>query len=410
MRKRFLFIFLAFLWLLTSCSHESAPVPLPEIGYDDDGMITKKGKRIFILGTYYLPQGEDSYHLAAQCGYNLVRVAENRSELDQAHAQGLDAWISIGSVESANFAAAKSRYAERINKLKDHPALLFWEMEDEPAWRWNLADCRISAEDLRKSYQVIKENDAKHLVYTNHAPTNLISTLQRYNTATDIVACDIYPIIPRGIRLTYALFPDGMQGDLLNTYPSQVGEYTDKMRQVAGQGRPLFMVLQGFAWEMLRKEGDRDSQMIQYPSYHETRFMAIQAIIHGANGLIYWGTGYTPQPSPFWSDLTAVTRELAALQPVLASRSVAMTLKKEYLEVGHSADAGVEIAVKTVDGNTFLLAVNADKNPVHLKLSGLQPFRSATVLTENRKVSIDDGTLVELFTPFATHIYRLEKY
>ncbi|NLP09017.1 hypothetical protein GX408_01335, partial [bacterium] len=307
------------------------------------------------------------------------------------------------------FDSGRAAYGERINRLKDHPALLFWEMEDEPAWRWNSAEARIPAEDLQKSYAVLKENDPHHLVYTNHAPTNLISTLQRYNEATDIVACDIYPIIPPGIRITYALFPDGMQGDLLNTYPSQIGEYTDKMRTVAGSGRPVFMVLQGFSWEMLRQPVDRDSLMIRYPTYHESRFMAYQAIVHGANGIIYWGTAYTPQPSPFWSDLQAVTQELAAMQPVLASRTMQLPLTKDYVELGHSVDRGVEIMAKSVDGITYLLTVNADKNPLHLRLGGLKDYGRAFVLREDKELPIEQGVLQILYEPFDTKIFKLEK-
>jgi len=407
--RRFILRWLVAAALIFSCSPEPTSVPSPPIGYDDDGMITKKGRRIFIIGSYYLPKGDDGFRQAAACGYNLVRVGEKRSELDQAQAHGLDAWISIGSIPPAQFDSGRVAYGERINRLKDHPALLFWEMEDEPAWRWNSAEARIAAEDLQKSYAVLKENDPHHLVYTNHAPTNLISTLERYNRATDIVACDIYPIIPAGIRITYALFPDGMQGDLLNTYPSQVGDYTDKMRKVAGSGRPVFMVLQGFSWEMLRQATDRDSQMIRYPTYHESRFMAYQAIVHGANGIIHWGTAYTPQPSPFWSDLQAVTAELAAMQPVLASRTVQLPLTKEYVELGHSVDRGVEVIVKSVNGVAYLLTVNADMNPLHLRLGGLNGYGRARVLMEEKELPIERGVLQVLYEPFATKIFKLEK-
>jgi hypothetical protein len=395
--------------LFVYCSSERGSTSLQEIGYDDDGMITRKGQRVFIIGSYYLPKGEDSYRILSESGYNLIRVGEKQDELDQAQAHGLNAWVSIGSMDPSGSAATGAAYRERIRRLKDHPALLCWEMEDEPAWRWNSADCRVKPDDLIKSYQAIKLEDPKHLVYMNHAPTNLVSTLQRYNASTDIVACDIYPVIPGGIRTSFALFPDGMQGDLLNIYPSQVGAYTDKMRAVAGAGRTLFMVLQGFAWEMLREKTERDSVMIKYPNYEESRFMAFNAIIHGANGIIYWGTAYTPQPSLFWSDLKAVTIELAGLQQILASRTIDLSLKKVYHELGHSVDVGVEILAKSVSGVTYLLTANADKNPIRVGLSGLRGFQTAAVLSERRKVRIVEGVLTDDYAPFAVHIYQLEK-
>jgi len=407
--KLALIILTIFLSMLIACTPGQSPKSVSGLSFDDDGMLIKDGKRTFIVGSYYLPKSDDPYKNMAELGYNLIRVEAKQSELDQAQANGLAVWISIGSIDPANFDKGSQAYRQRIRAHKDHPALLFWEMEDEPAWRWNSAESRVKPEDLIKSYRVIKAEDAKHLVYMNHAPTNLVSTLQKYNPANDIVACDIYPVIPRGIRLTYALFPDGMQGDLLNTYISQVGEYTDKMRAVAGKGKPVFMVLQGFAWEMLREAKDREERMVQYPNYHETRFMAYNAIIHGANGIIYWGTYYTPQPSPFWTNLAAVTKELGSMQEVLAARAIDLPLTKEYHELGHSTDAGVEILAKSVGGTTYLLTANADKNPVQVSLHGLRGFTSATVLSEGRQVKLQGGALTDYYAAFAVHVYKLEK-
>src|SRR5207253_6798906 len=88
--------------------------------------------------------------------------------------------------------------------------------------------------------KLIQSLDPNRLFYLNHSPTNLVSTLRRYNAGTDVVATDVYPVIPRGIRNQYALWPDGQQGDLLNESISQVGQYTEKMRQVAGPAKPVF--------------------------------------------------------------------------------------------------------------------------------------------------------------------------
>ena len=67
------------------------------------------------------------------------------------------------------------------------------------------------------------------------------------------------------------------------------------------------------------------------------------------------------------------------------------------------------MAAKSVNGEVYLLTVNADKNPVHLRLSGLQGFASAQVLPENRRIEIQDGAITERYEPFATLIYKLEK-
>jgi hypothetical protein len=148
-----------------------------------------------------------------------------------------------------------------------------------------------------------------------------VSTLQQYNPGGDILGTDIYPVIPHGIREQYALWPDGRQGDLLNSHISQVGQYMDKLRQVAGPSRTAVMVLQAFAWENLR-ERDRNPRMVLYPTRAQLRFMACQSIVHGVNGLIWWGLRHTPPAAPIWDDLAAVTRELRTLDRELAGERV----------------------------------------------------------------------------------------
>ena len=288
--------------------------------YDTDGMLIINNKRKFIIGSYHLPKTPQPYKELAKNGYNYTRVKAEKTELDSAHAYNIMTWISTGSIKNENSNEDIERISNLINRFKEHPSLLCWEMEDEPAFTWNSAKPRILPEGLIETYHLIKLEDPKHLIYTNHGPVNLISTLQKYNSSTDIVACDVYPVIPYGIKPSYALYPDGLQGDLLNPYISQVGEYADKMQKVVNNSKPVFMVLQAFSWEMLKKQEERDTAMILYPSYKESRFMAYNAIVHGASGILYWGSSYTPQPSPFMDNLNEVTKELADLQGQLSIR------------------------------------------------------------------------------------------
>jgi len=379
------------------------------VTYDSDGMLRIEGARRFVLGAYGIPGGlspTEGLESLARAGFSLVRVGADEGSLDGAHTAGLRAWVSVGALDPED--PTRRQAIERtVTRLRDYPALLFWETVDEPAWTWLSAEARVRPEPLVATYGLLHSLDPHHLVYLNHAPTNLVSTLRAYAAATDITACDIYPVIPRGIRPQYALFPDGMQGDLLNTYVSQVGEYTDKMHRVAGPGRPVFMVLQAFAWEMLRDEDDRDQQMILYPTYEETRFMAYQAIIHGASGILYWGLHRTPHDAPFWEALQRTVRELAALLDVLSARSLRTPLGTVYHELGHSVDRGVEVLAKEHDGRMYLLACNADKNPVRVTISRLGGADSAEVIGEGRTVAVDTRGLTDDFAPFDVHVYAL---
>ena len=379
-----------------------------KINCDQDGMLVINGKRTFIIGSYYLPKTPAPFKELSVNGYNYIHVNADQQQLDSAQSNGLRTWLSTGSIKN-NDPKDIARITDLIVKFKNHPSLLFWEMEDEPAFTWNSAEPRIKPEPLIETYRLIKQNDPEHLVITNHGPVNLISTLQKYNPTTDVLACDVYPVIPAGIKPDYALHPDGLQGDFLNTSISQVGEYVDKMKKVAEGKKPVFMVLQGFAWEMLKPEAERNKQMIKYPTYEESRFMAFNAIVHGATGIIYWGTDFTPQPSAFISDLNRVTQELAGLQEVISAKNEKLSLETEYHELGYSVDAGVEFITKRANGKLFLITVNSDKNPVKITFSNLKNYKSVRVLSENRIVELTVGNLTDNYNPFEVHIYELQK-
>lgn len=344
------------------------------IRIEPDGMPAIAGKREFILGLYQLPKIPDAWKAAREAGFQLVHTRADAGELDAAREHGMYAWLTTG--------AAEDRIRKTVAIGKDHPALLFWETEDEPSFAWKKPrELRTPPEKIIAAYALIKQLDPAHPVYLNHAPTNLEATLRRYNPGCDIVATDIYPVVPHGIRELFALWPDGRQGDFLNTSVSQVGQYTDKMRRVAGSRRALFMVLQAFAWETLRKQ-DQDPRMILYPTRAQTRFMAYQAIVHGANGLLWWGISYAPGDAPMWTDLCAVVRELAEMRRELALPRRPLALQIKYHDTGHSLDRGIEYIAK----GPLLILVNADGNPVEATVGGI-------------------GRLE--FEPFGVHIRRI---
>ena len=174
----------------------------------------------------------------------------------------------------------------------------------------------------------------------------------------------------------------------MNTSISQVGPYVDKMRQVAGPARGVWMVLQGFAWEMLR-EKQRDPKMIRYPTLTETKFMAYQAIVHGATGLLWWGLYRTPRESGLWESIAATARELKRFTAELAARPVHMDVKIEYRDTGHSLDRGIEWIGKPSGNSAILIAVNADKNPVEATMS-IGAWRKS-----------------ETFEPFGARVWRV---
>ena len=379
----------------------------PAVRSDRDGMLRVRGKREFILGAYQVPKGDGLLREASEAGFNLINRPATRAAYDEARSLGLWGWSALGSLPPTNRADAEKRMRETIVALRDHPALLFWETEDEPTFVWKEpTKIRTSAEQINATAACIRTHDPAHPLYLNQSPTNLVSTLQTYNPAADIVATDIYPVIPRGIREMYALWSDGRQGDLLNDTISQVGQYADKMRAVAGAHRAVFTVLQAFAWETLR-ETDRDPAMVLYPALAQLRFMAWQSVVHGVNGLIWWGLAYTPADAPLWNDLKTVVRELAQVRNALAAPTVKLPLKLTYHDTGHSLDRGIEWLAKPLGHETLLIAVNADSNPVDVTFDGLKRFHRVESRSATTSFAWANGRLREQFEPFGTRVWTL---
>ena len=123
--------------------------------YDEDGMLVINDKRTFIIGSYHHPECIRPFEELANQGYNYARVKADEAELDSAQAHNLMTWMITGSIKSENRSADKKRIALLVNKFKNHPSLLCWEMEDEPAFTWNSADSRIKPEQLNDTYQLI---------------------------------------------------------------------------------------------------------------------------------------------------------------------------------------------------------------------------------------------------------------
>jgi len=386
------------------------------VAYDDDGMITVNGKRTLIIGSYMVGNKYTApkptlelYEELADAGFNVVHASG--ANMDLAHQAGLYTWVSVGAIDLEDRDASSARVRGAVEAVRDHPSLLYIETIDEPAWTWMEAGARVPPEVFAETYPIIKRAAPNHLLYMNHAPTNLVSTMHEYNSGTDVVAMDIYPVNPGGLAHLYALFEDGHQGDLNNTYISQVGDYVDKMRRVTGPHRPLLMVLQGFAWEMLVDETkfERREEKILYPTYNQTRFMAYQALIKGANGIVYWGTYYTPQPSDCWTGIKRVTRELADLAGPLTERDADIEPLLEYIEVGHSVDDGVQMRAKAHGDKLYLFTCNADKHLNKATISNVGDWTTCRVLDEDRTVPVEDGAFTDTWKRFDVHVYELSR-
>lgn len=266
----------------------------------------------------------------------------------------------------------------------------------------NLSNAPARAEKLGKGmiegYQFLKQADPNHPIWMNHAPRNSIDQLAFFNQGADIAGCDIYPV------------PLGGTGhsDLGDRTLACVGAYTRRM-QDAAPGKPVWMVLQGFGWADLNETaGAKDREKMRKPTLEETRFMAYDAIVNGARGILYWGTAYMGDAPVFWQELRSVVSELNALQPVLSARDAQLDIQIELAETWGSLDRVVRVLPKQVGDQVFLIVVNEWCDPLRYTLSGLNSLNgtaykdAATGLT----VTVKEGALTLPIRAYGVHVLQ----
>jgi hypothetical protein len=383
------------------------------------GFLEKDGKPIFVVGAYIAPKGADPTTLAAM-GFNLLRVGSAKEEWDACQQAGLMTWFPLDlDFSPDNVAAKEQALKQAVESFKNHPALLFWESNDEPAWSDDVPEkIRVAHEPLIRGYNYLKSLDDSHPVYLNHAPRNTIETLRNYNPAADILCVDVYPVIPPLLKRMYAIiapnFPAGIarQTDLPDTSPACVGDYVDKMKQVAYPGQPVFVVLQGFSWESLRSAEERDTGLMVTPSYQQLRFMTWQAIVHGVQGITFWGLNYNEQEG-YLSDLSAILNEVRDLEAMIVAPRIQDAPTLRYKERGYSIGKGIECRLTQSADTLTLFTVNAAVDPATAIFAALpQVFNGCTgleVVGENRNIVVSQGSFTDDYDGLGVHIYRWKK-
>jgi hypothetical protein len=274
--------------------------------------------------------------------------------------------------------------------------------KEQPHPELSISSGAARAEKLQRGliegYRFLKTLDAHHPVWVNHAPRNQIASLAAINEGADIVGCDIYPAPSYGHD----------HSDIADQTLSAVGAYTRRM-QFASPEKPVWMVLQAFGWKDLLKEDDGISDVLhRRPTAHELRFMAYDTIVHGARGVLYWGTTHIEKSSQLWNDLLITVRELADLQSVLSAKDAVIQPKVTVGGTWGSVDRTVEVLAKDVDGRITLIIVNEWNERLDYRLSGLESLEGQTVADTSQgvKITVDNGEIASTIPGYGVQVLQ----
>ncbi len=378
---------------------------------EKDGLLHHAGRTQFPIGFYELPASDADLQLLAKSGANLVRCG-SRKDLDRAQAAGLAAWVPLSFQEGAT-----DGLRQRVVELKDHPALAIWEGPDEVIWNFTafsgLKDTAgFTREDwwnqkpkareyakregarvlpnIRQAIAMIREIDQRDRpVWINEAAESDVIYVRGYMDSIDITGCDYYPV-----KATIRNLPT-------------IGRLTDRWL-MTGHGKPVWMVLQAFSWH---KGDSKRYQTAAYPTFHETRFMAWDAIVHGAKGVIYWGSETIDVPA-FRTSVYAMTAELAALQPMLIAPDVAgakvRIIEGDIDNVDNKVRRGVRTIVRKSGDDWLVVLVNEDEvRHLGVEVSGLEALngRELHLLYGDEPLSVTAGEITTRMQAFETKVF-----
>lgn len=390
---------------LQVASNEGMQIVEVEKRVPHPGLIMRDGKPTFPIGFYEMPSDDAALKEMADAGVNLIRCG-NRAALDRAHAVGMSGWAPLSFPSGATPALKK-----QIETLVDHPALAVWEGPDEIIWTftaysflkdragftrddWNQQK-KIAVDysekeaakimpAMREAVQLIRRLDKRKLpVWINEAADSDVRFARQYMPFIDITGCDYYAVRKAGTDL------------------QSVGRLVDRWHAI-GQGKPVWMVLQGFSWHNVKQGRGR-----LYPHFKQTRFMVYDSIVHGAKGIFYWGSNTIDDPK-FRESLYAMTSELQHLQPFLVTKKLAGVQANVIDDLFDLPGLGVRTALFKANDDFLLLLVNEDDHRhLGVDVQGLEPLngRTLSLLYGDENLKVRDGRFVVRMQPYDVKLF-----
>ena len=412
------------------------------------GVLLTGGHKLFPIGLSLpppsdepAPSGRNGLAEVAAAGINLIRtgraawnaeladglVTLERQKLDAAARHGLLCWLWLGDLTDLPPRRSGSPPSERerllvsvVNALKGHPALGLWKGVDEPRNPYR-GDDWIKPARLVRGYRLLKRLDPGHPLVITQAPGSSVAELLPYRPAFDLTGADIYPVA----------YPPGTHANTGNRDISVVGDLTQTMMRAAG-GKPVWMTLQ-IAWSGVVRSKQRPSVVPRFPTLAEERFMAYQAIVNGARGLVFFGGHLTQVATPadakagwnwtFWQQvLRPLLAELtsAEVQPALLAVDAKAVVRASAKEV--------EVVARQDGRMLYVIAVRRGGATTKVSFTGLpsrhdgQRITRGEVLSEYvqdpppppiapghqtlRRVAVANAGFGDWFGPHDARVYR----
>ncbi|MCC6422333.1 MAG: carbohydrate binding domain-containing protein [Phycisphaerales bacterium] len=261
------------------------------------------------------------------------------------------------------------KLTETVNRLKNHPGLLMWDLIDEPDAH------RMDPAEVRRGYELVRKLDPNHIVFVNYCQVPLFD---QYAGMSDLASYDYYPMPTVGINALH--------------------DYNVAIKK-ANPGKPLISILQTF--------GNTGAGI---PTPAQLRAEAYFNICDGMNSFWYYSWSESIPTSSFLDNMPQlqasvrlVNHESIVMEPFLFS-SKPVEVKVEGENLKHLA--------RDVNGKTEVVIVNYGKTPVdkmRLSIPGKTIRKAEYLLDSGRQPKIANGAVIDQLAPFGVGVYRLEQ-
>lgn len=265
---------------------------------------------------------------------------------------------------------------------------------DSPFYRgWMFDEPELTGYDpplLARTAAALRAIDPNRRIWVNFSPHARDEQLRSYAATADIVGIDIYPI------------REG-DGSYLDNLPLHaVGEHTERARAAVEDWVDVWMILQAFGYSDLPNEGGRGRR----PTPGELRFMAYDALVHGARGVIFFGShqlrNLIPLDEPVWNTaVRTLARELQVIGPTLrlGETNDSLVVEPPFVVARSARWMGREIVI----------AVNESDQAISAAILLEQPAAHAHELFERRPANIQDRRIIDAFPPWGVHVYAVTR-
>ncbi len=276
-----------------------------------------------------------------------------RAFLDECLARGLRVvlWLHPGG---GPYPPMREGVVRTITRLKDHPAILFWYLVDEPEGWWAAQEGDKKEADLVDLYHAARAADPYRPAHINWYSWTRGKGGYGSLDATDIGALDRYPV-GRGKNAI-----------------AETGEIVRLMNDDCRPRRqPTAFWAQMYGYD----------DAVREPTPDEERGMTYVSLIHGMRLMYYFI--YKPMATDLWESMRLLGDELRALEPILTD--------PDARELAVGVEKSIHYSLLQSRGKLYLIAVNAGDEATEFrldlrKLMGERPPREARPWFEKGRV------------------------